>query len=201
MTIPILLKNKSGKSILIKLQIKRRININVNSSNRKFIFGRLEIRKLIISDFLYLAVYTSGLIYYFYASKCIPENKFITSWIMSFIAGFQTISSPFGLRFRNIIFSILWLILSVVLLIDNYFISLIPIFTFILYHVIRIVFWKNNNREFIPYEIGKGNMYRYKSTFEGKYGDLKDKKYTKILFTIGLLIILFCFIQTIRLKN
>ncbi|MDR6761681.1 hypothetical protein J2Y38_001890 [Flavobacterium sp. 2755] len=172
----------------------------MNQSNRKFVFGKLEIRKFIISDYLYLAAYIIGVVYYLFATKYTPENKFVTSWIVSFVVGFQTISSPFGLRFRNVYFSIIWLILSLILLIDNYFISLMPISTFILYHIIRLIFWKKNKREFIPYETGKGNMYRYKSSFEGKYGDLKDKKYTKILLRIGLLIIFLCFTQIIGLK-
>lgn len=142
-----------------------------------------------------------AVICYLYVNKYSPENKFGITLFISFAIGFRTISSPFGLRFRNIYFSIIWLVLSLVLLIDNYFLSLIPISTFILYHIIRIIFWKKNNREFIPYQSGKGKMFRFKSYFEGRYGDLTDKKYTKILLGIGILIIGYCFIQMICLKN
>lgn len=173
----------------------------MNQANRKFIFGKLEIRKFIISDYLYLTAYIMGVAYYLFANKHIPESKFATSLIISFAIGFQTISSPFGLRFRNIYFSIIWLILSLILLIDSYPLSLIPISTFILYHIIRIVFWKKNNREFIPYETGKGKMFRFKSYFEDRSGDLTDKKYTKILLASGILIIGFCLIQMIGFKN
>lgn len=172
----------------------------VNQSSRKFIFGKLEARKFIVSDYLYLAGYIIGIMLYVFASKYQPRNIFAISFTVSIICGGQTISSPFGLRFRNVYFSILWLILSLIFLIANYFTALIPLLTFILYHIIRMIFWKKNKREFIPYETGKGQMYRYKSYFEGRYGDLKDKRYTKILLGIGILIILLCFIQTIELK-
>jgi hypothetical protein len=173
----------------------------MQETNRKFKFGKLEIRKFIISDYLYLISYLLAVLYYLYSSKYNPEYKLGISLIISFAAGFQTISSPFGLRFRNIYFSIIWLILSLLLLIDNYFFSLIPLSTFILYHVIRILFWKKNNREFIPYQSGKGQMFRFKSYFEGQYGNLTDKKYTKILLGIGILIIGCCLIQMIVFKN
>lgn len=172
----------------------------MNQSNRKFIFGELEIRKFIISDYLYLTVYITGITLHLFFKYYLLENKFTITLIMSFFVGLQTISSPFGLRFRNIYFSLIWLLLSLILLFDNYFISLIPLSTFILYHIIRILFWKKYKREFIPYQTGKGSMYRFKSTFEGKSGNLEDKKYTKILLGSGTLVIFLCFIQMIGLK-
>lgn len=161
---------------------------------RKFIIGKLEVRKLILSDILYLFLYIIALLYYIYILKYKPADKFVTSFLISWIISITTISSPFGLRFRNIYFSIIWMLISIAFFINNSFISILPLLTFFQYHLIRLIFWKKNKREFIPYETGRGNMYRYKSNFEKRYGDLTDKKYTKILLVSGILIVGFCLI-------
>ncbi|RTL13552.1 MAG: hypothetical protein EKK56_05305 [Flavobacteriaceae bacterium] len=170
-------------------------------SNRKFTIGKLEIRKFTISDYLYLLGFSISVSYYLYAVTYNTEKNFILSFFISWFVGFQTISSPFGLRFRNIYFSLIWLFFSSIFLIENNWLGYIPISTFILYHVMRIIFWKKYNKEFIPYQTGRGSMFRHKSFFEGRSGGLKDKKFTKILLFAGILIILFCFIQMIRAKT
>ncbi|WP_269236399.1 hypothetical protein [Flavobacterium flavigenum] len=165
---------------------------------RKFIIGKLEVRKLILSDLLYLFLYIIAIFYYIYIIKYKPEDKFASSFIISWIIGLLTISSPFGLRFRNIYFSIIWLLLSIAFLINATFIAIIPLLTFLQYHIIRLIFWKIHRREFIPYELGRGAMFRYKSYFEQKSGDIKDKRFTKILLSTGILIIFFCLIFVIE---
>ncbi|MCC9019130.1 hypothetical protein [Flavobacterium lipolyticum] len=166
--------------------------------NRKFIIGKLEIRKLILSDLIYLFLYIIVIFYYIYINKYNPADKLSTSFIISLIIGFLTISSPFGLRFRNVYFSIIWLLLSTAFSINNSLIAIIPLLTFFQYHLIRLIFWKIYNRELIPYETGRGTMFRYKSYFEKKSGDLKDKQFTKILLFTGILIIFLCFISLIK---
>jgi len=44
-------------------------------------------------------------------------------------------------------------------------------------------------------------MFRHKSFFEGRSGNLVDKKFTKILLLSGIMIILFCLIQMIGVKT
>ena len=173
----------------------------MTESNRKFTFGKLEIRKFTISDYLYLLVFSISVSYYLYASTYNPENRFTLSLFISWLVGFQTISSPFGLRFRNIYFSFIWLFFSSIFLIKNNWLGYIPISTFILYHIIRIIFWKKYKREFIPYQTGRGAMFRHKSFFEGRSGSLEDKKFTKVLLFTGIMIILFYLIQMIRVKK
>ncbi|WP_237732393.1 hypothetical protein, partial [Flavobacterium sp. UGB4466] len=93
--------------------------------NRKFIIGKLEIRKLILSDLIYLFLYIIVIFYYIYINKYNPADKLSTSFIISLIIGFLTISSPFGLRFRNVYFSIIWLLLSTAFSINNSLIAII----------------------------------------------------------------------------
>lgn len=173
----------------------------MSESNRKFVFGKLEIRRFTNSDYLYLLAFTIAVCYYLYSITYNPEKKFIISFFISWFIGFQTVSSPFGLRFRNIYFSLIWLFISSIFLIKNNWFGFIPISTFILYHIIRFVFWKKYNREFIPYQTGRGTMFRHKSFFEGRSGNLVDKKFTKILLLSGIMIILFCIILMIGVKT
>ena len=76
----------------------------MSESNRKFVFGKLEIRRFTNSDYLYLLAFTIAVCYYLYSITYNPEKKFIISFFISWFIGFQTVSSPFGLRFRNIYF-------------------------------------------------------------------------------------------------
>ena len=170
----------------------------MNEINRKFTFGKLEIRKFIISDYLYLSAFFISVVYYFYVLEYNPENKFPTTLWISWAIGFQTVSSPFGLRFRNIYFSLIWLLLSSVFLIQNNSLGLIPILTFFLYHFVRLIFWKKHKREFIPYQIGRGAMWKHKSSFEGRCGNNTDKLYTKIVLSIGILTIMSTLIPLIK---
>nr|WP_314838587.1 hypothetical protein [uncultured Flavobacterium sp.] len=177
------------------------MNEKMNETNRKFIFGNLEIRKFLASDYLYIIAFFVSVSYYFYVIEYKPEDKFATSLFISWIVGFQTISSPFGLRFRNIYFSVIWLLLSSIFLIGNNYFGFVPILTFVLYHILRMIFWSKHNREFIPYQTGKGAMFRHRSFFEGRSGNNKDKLYTKILLLIGISIIMFSLIKMIGVKN
>lgn len=169
----------------------------MNGTNRKFIIGKLEVRKFIISDYLYIIAFFVSVLYYFYVREYKPKDIIVTSLFISWFVGFQTISSPFGLRFRNIYFSIIWLLLSSVFLIGNNYFGFVPILTFVLYHIIRIIFWRKHSREFISYQIGKGAIFRHRSFFEGRSGNNKDKLYTKILLLIGISIIMFSLIKMI----
>lgn len=126
-----------------------------------------------------------------------PTNKFVASLSISWVVGFQTISSPFGLRFRNVYFSIIWLLLCSAFLIENYYLGIVPILTFALYHSVRLFFWRKYNREFIPYQVGRGALFRHRSFFEGRSGNNKDKLYTKILLAVGILIFMFSMIKMI----
>ena len=157
---------------------------------RKFTIGMLEIRQLILTDYLYILAYLTSLMIYIGISITNPEKKFLASFVISWAIGFHTISSPFGLRFRNIIFSLIWLIFSLIFMINNKTISIVPLATFLLYHILRIIFWKFNGREFIPFMIGKGSWYRHKSKFENRAGNKKDKLFTGILLISGILLIL-----------
>jgi hypothetical protein len=173
----------------------------MNETKRRFTFGNLEIRKLSISDYLFLSAYAISIAVNFYCIFFHPYYIFNVSLFIAFAAGFLTISTTFGLRFQNISFSLIWLTLSSVFTIKNFPISYIPLATFLLYHILRLLFWKENKREFIPFEVGKGgSMHRYRSKIENRVGSNKDKDYMRFLLWIGIIVILTITFQMVGVK-
>ncbi len=73
-------------------------------------------------------------------------------------------------RFRNILFSAIWLILiSQYYLIVHYDFSFVPLLGFVCYNVTRLIFWIKNKREFIP------TMWGY-SHYRGRYSKILKRK-------------------------
>jgi hypothetical protein len=168
----------------------------MDNVNKRYTVGKLELRKFTFSDCLYLLVYCFAVGYTVFLSIHDSKEIKLVSLFISLIIGFFTISSPFGLRFRNVYFSILWLTLSIIFLISNDLVAVIPLSSFLLYHLLRAMFWKQHNKEFVPYEVGRGAIIQYKSNFEGRSGTAKDKVYTQMLLWIGLALIGLIFIAS-----
>jgi hypothetical protein len=160
--------------------------------DRKFTILHLEIRKFdsidIISIVLYAIAVTANLITAVY----FPKNKIISEIIISGVISNFVITTAFGLRFRNIYFSAIWLLLSIFFLINGSSLSRMPILMFILYHILRLLFWKNYNKEFIPYTAVRGALLRYVSKTEGRGGYKEDRTYMKILLFFGFIIFMVC---------
>ena len=173
----------------------------MNETTRKFTFGNLEIRKLLISDYIFLAAFAISIAINYYCILYRPDYTFLVSLCIAYAVAFLTISTPFGLRFRNVGFSLVWLVLSILFIFKNFAIAFIPVLTFALYHILRLIFWRQHGREFIPFWVGNyGVMHRHKSKFEGRTGSHKDKSFTKILLWLGIFIILAMHSQMIGIK-
>jgi len=168
---------------------------------RKFTILHLEIRKFDILDQISLALFALSIIGHFVISIYFPEKKILNTYIISWAIAFFVLTTAFGLRFRNVYFSIVWLVLSLLFLIDNYSFSKIPILTFMLYHSVRLIFWRKYHREFIPYELGRRKFLWYFSETEGRRGSKEDRKYSKILLFVGVLIIIYCLFEWVKLNK
>src|SRR6185295_10424500 len=88
-----------------------------------------------------------------------------------------------GVRFRNILFSIIWFIL-----IFQYYelvpfkVAFMPLAGFICYQITRIIFWLNNKREFIPTMFGYTHFRNRFSKILNTWSDDGDAVYAVVLF-------------------
>ena len=167
---------------------------------RKFTIAQLEVRSLNRVDILWLSIYTILISLTLYLKAPNNKNYFAAELItVSFCTG-MIILSPFGLRLRSVYFSSIWFLLSLLFTFNNLSIVWIPILDFLVYHVIRIIFWKKYDREFIPFTVGRGALYRYVSKIENRGGSIKDKNYMKLLIVLGVILNFICLLGLIGVK-
>ncbi len=157
---------------------------------RKFTIGGLELRPLSSTDRIILTVYATAIMFQILTEYLLPQYKFHGLFLISFTIGFLTVSTPFGLRFRGVYFSSIWFIVSIIFLTRGTSLSLIPINTFILYHILRFIFWKKYKKEFIPYDAVRGGYLRYVSKIEGRGGYKEDRQFMHLLLWTGIIIIM-----------
>ena len=138
-----------------------------------FVFQKLDKRDLIILLILAISLLTSELSYFKILNF---ESDTINAWVCVF---WWLLPWWFmDVRFRNLIFSAIWLILT-----TQYFllvhlrdaITLMPLIGFLSFHTARLIFWWMYHREFIPSMLGMSHYYgRYsrllKSTADGEDG-------------------------------
>jgi hypothetical protein len=67
--------------------------------------------------------------------------------------------------------------------------------------MIRLIFWTKYDREFIPFTVGRGALYRHISKIEHKGGSSIDKKYMKLLVTLGVIVNFICLMGLIGVKT
>ncbi|NHA05206.1 hypothetical protein G7092_15460 [Mucilaginibacter sp. HC2] len=166
---------------------------------RKFTIGQLEIRRLDRLDILLLLLY-AALVALTYIFKEQAQSYFLLELITCFFCTGVLILSPIGIRLRSIYFSIIWLLLSLLFIFNTHSIAWIPLFDFLLYHIVRLVFWTKHDREFIPFTVGRGALYRYISKIEHMGGSSIDKGYMKLLIGLGLIVNLICLMGMIGIK-
>lgn len=152
---------------------------------RKFTIAQLELRRLNWSDVVWLLIFSVLSFYTYYLKTQHDRYYFAFELITVAFCTNLIILSPIGLKFRSVYFSLLWLTLSVFFIFNIQSIKWIPILDIILYHVIRLVFWRKFNREFIPFSVGRGRLYRYISEAEEMGGSNNDKNYMKLLIWCG----------------
>ena len=166
-----------------------------NSKERKFTILNLEVRTLSKTDLIIVIFFAAAIILHFLLRHFYPEAKVLISDMIFILVGLLTIATPFGIRFRSIYFSAIWIVLNLLLLLNIQSLALFPLFTFITYHVIRFIFWKVHKLEFIPFIAGRWHWIRYVSKIEGRGGYKEDRVYQMLLILIGLAILLFCILN------
>jgi hypothetical protein len=162
--------------------------MKIEENMRQFTIGKLELRTLAARDILWLsALVTCTIIHVFLKAYC-PCKDFQFLFFTTSITGFQTITSPLGVRFRSIYFSIIWLLCCLLLIDTSFWISLFPLCTFVLHHIFRYIFYLKYKQEFIPYFMGKGGVWSHYSKIEKRRGNKKDKTFSYIKLFLGILI-------------
>ncbi|MFP3592011.1 hypothetical protein SB689_08620 [Chryseobacterium sp. SIMBA_038] len=96
------------------------------------------------------------------------------------------ISTPLSEKFRNIYFSLFWLVTCISYLIvqEDFTSSILPFLIFIFLQITRFVFKWIYKKEPIPLLITKSINHRY-SKIENRKSDRIDFGYSLIVFTIG----------------
>ncbi|MVN23471.1 hypothetical protein GO621_18260 [Mucilaginibacter sp. HMF7410] len=163
-----------------------------NTKQRIFIIGKLEVRRFTVADIIILSTFASAVLIQHYLLNNKPLKTGYGLFAISFVVGVQTASSPLGLRFRSIYFSLVWLACCLFFSLNPYSLAKLPLLTFLAYHVIRLVFWKSHDREFIPFEAGRGRLFRHFSKTEGRVGGTKDKYFMKVLMITCFIILIYC---------
>src|SRR5690606_34663737 len=101
-------------------------------------------------------------------------------------------TSPFGLRFRSVVFSLIWLVYTLICFLEFTPFTAMPLLIFLFYHILRWIFWLKYDMEFIPFEVTRRGYHRYVSKIEGRGGYKQDKIFMKILFWGGMIIFFSC---------
>jgi len=167
---------------------------------RKFTLAQLEIRRLDGLDILLLLLY-AALVALTYSLKTQLRSYFLLELITCTFCTELIILLPIGLRLRSVYFSMVWLLLSLLFMFNIHSIAWIPILDFLLYHMIRLVFWTKYDREFIPFIAGRGSLHRHISKIEHMGGSSIDKGYMKLLVTLGVIVNFICLMGLIGVKT
>ena len=115
-------------------------------------------------------------------------DKIIYELVIDFLALFIVTTSPFCIRFRNGYFALIWVFISLTfILTDTRPITCTPLFLYIIFCIIRFVFWRLYKREFIPSTLSKSNSYTYFSKIDNMQSGKEDSAFMRIYFFIGLL--------------
>ena len=182
-----------------------------NSEQRRFTYLNLELRKLSPFDIIILATYAIAILTHFVVTAHFPEKRFIGLVAISYIVAFFTTTTPFGLRFRALYFFIIWLTLCLIFLLAGTSLSLLPLSSFILYQIIRLLFWKRYSKEFIPSQLVRAPLefskkalqmtfIRFVSKIEGRGAYQEDKRYMKWLVWIGFCLFMACLFGIVNKK-
>lgn len=182
-----------------------------NSTERKFTFLKLELRKVSVSDLVILVTYAFAIVTHFIITANFLEKRFLGLFAISFIVAYFTTTTTFGLRFRNVYFFVPWLVFCLIFLFAGTSLSVLPLSTFILYQLIRLFFWKRYAKEFIPSQLVKSPLgfsskafqltfIREVSKIEGRGGYKEVKQYMKWLVRLGFCLIMICVFGIVGIK-
>lgn len=107
--------------------------------------------------------------------------------------------SPFSMRFTKLSFSIAWICLNIVYIIfSQRAFALVNLLLFISYHIIRWLFKRRYNYEFVLPEPSKGAFLPTYSQNEDRISGEEDVRYMKIFIWIGVAIFVICLVLSGR---
>jgi hypothetical protein len=153
-------------------------------------------RKLTIVEMVTLSVFlTVVLLMAFTPFIPIENNKALKFKLGLFTAGtvlFLINTTSFANRFTNITFSLIWFVLSTLLIVFGLNaatpLNCVPLLEFFLYQILRFIFWKNYYKEFIPADIYRNTVSDHYSEGEDLNNDKYDKSYMKWMQWLGAII-------------
>lgn len=101
--------------------------------------------------------------------------------------------SSFAAYFSSLYFSICWFLLSVIYAIEGgRALSYVCLFLFLLCQIVRLLFIRRYNMEFIPPEAMKGRFISVYDEREGRASNEKDNAYMKIIIWGAAVILSLC---------
>jgi hypothetical protein len=115
--------------------------------------------------------------------------SYYIEFLIPMLIFYATVSSTLGIKFSNFYFSLIWIILCwIFYLKNNTLFPLIPLLSFVTYQIVRIIYWKNYHRGFIPVWFHYGGFELRFSKSENRKADKLDGYFSLINFTAGLII-------------
>jgi hypothetical protein len=154
----------------------------------------MQFKKLTSDDIINLGVFLAviiiriGLNYFSIPARDSGLDRIIYEIVIDFVCLFVVATSPFCIRFRNLSFVVSWVLLSVMFSLTDFRpITSTPLVLFFLYCIIRLLFWKIYNREFIPCTLSKSNSYGYYSALDNRTSGKEDAIFMRIYFFAGFL--------------
>lgn len=119
--------------------------------------------------------------------------------LSSFILYMSIVNSPMGIRFRNFYFSLSWILLSSIFYISSENkITILPLLGFIIYQILRLIYWAIYNQELIPNFISRSGFdFRFSKAVNRK-ADNSDFLFSMVLFVLGMATMVIYMIFVVR---
>lgn len=154
----------------------------------------LEIRKLDLNDIISVAIFFAidiGRLCLNIFSQA-EKYKFFYDVGFAFLIIFIVVSS-FAACFSSLYFSICWFLLSVLYIVEgDRALSYVCLLLFLLCQIVRLLFIRRYNMEFVPPEAMKGRFTSVYSKLEGRASDDRDNNYMKIIIWGAAMILFSC---------
>lgn len=131
------------------------------------------------------------------------KTKALICIAVPFVAFYLINSTSFSNRFTNFTLSVSWIILSISFIIFGQhtmmWFNCVPLLEFMLYQILRFLFWRKYSLEFIPADIYRNKVEDHHNEVEQRANNENDKRYMKYLLWIGMLILMGCMFSMIGL--
>ncbi len=119
--------------------------------------------------------------------------------LSSFVLFMSIVNSPMGIRFRNFYFSLIWVLLATFFYMSSENkITFLPLLGFIIYQILRMIYWALYNQELIPNFISRSGFdFRFSKAVNRK-ADNSDFLFSMLLFLFGMAVMVIYMIFVVR---